>query len=513
MKNYTEISTPKRFFYNGLAASSSSLLLRFCSMLFNVYLSNSAGAETMGLLSLIYSVWSFVLTAGCAGGALASTRLSAESRSLGEDEFISALRCMRYSLISGSLAGCLLFFCSPAFGILLSESRAISSLRILSLSLPFIAMSGSLSGYFDSTDNAYKNSVIRICEQAVRITATVLVLTAFSSGDAEDNCKAIITGGAVAEIFSFFALLLLFKNAKGKSACIGKPSSVNMKKIAAITVPVTISSAARSGLVSIEHMLIPIGLQTFGFTRKESLELFGVVHGMALPVILFCIAIPSAFASLLIPNFAKHNTEKNIAEIRYIASRAYRSAFVFSIGVAGYLVLSAFLLGNILYPGTDSAHYIYVFAPLIPVMYVDSVSDSLLKGMGEQVYSMKINIMDAAISVGLVFFLVPRIGISGYIIAIYASEIFNTCTSFMRVFRLTEMKIPIFRFIISPLIASVITARICAVLYGLFEGHGDKLSAILGGMSFTLIYILLLNISGNVNREEKNYYRQLLTQK
>ncbi len=510
MPNKTKNSSPKRFFYNGLCAASSSLLLRFTGMVFNVFLSNSAGAETMGLLSLIYSVWGFILTAGCAGGALASSRLCASSRSLGENEFISAKRCLFYSLCCGTVVGTLFFISAPLFGKLLSESRTVFSLRILALSLPFISMSGSLSGYFDSTDNAYKNAVVRITEQILKIAVTVLILKNLAGNDPESNCIAIIFGGAFAETLSFLLHFSSFKREERKSKDINLKSSVKFKSIATITLPITASAGFRSGLVSIEHILIPKGLLRFGYTSKESLELFGVVHGMALPVILFCIAIPSAFATLLIPNFTKYHTKKNTEEIKYIALRAYRAAFIFSIGVAGYIVLSSYLLGEILYPGTDSASYIYVFAPLIPVMYVDSVSDSLLKGTGEQLYSMKINILDAAISVLLVFLLVPKIGIIGYVIAVYASETFNTCMSFVRVFRLTNLKIPIFRFLVSPLIAAVVSANLSSFIYKYFYFLDNTPMAVVGGIFFTAIYILILNVSGNVSGEERNYLKRIV---
>ena len=59
-------------------------------------------------------------------------------------------------------------------------------------------------------------------------------------------------------------------------------------------------------------------------------------------------------------------------------------------------------------------------------MYVDAAVDSMLKGMGEQLTSMRINVADALLSVLLIRFLVPHCGISGYLFAIWFSECFNT---------------------------------------------------------------------------------------
>ena len=47
-------------------------------------------------------------------------------------------------------------------------------------------------------------------------------------------------------------------------------------------------------------------------------------------------------------------------------------------------------------------------------MYLDTATDAMMKGLGEQVYSMKINVADAAISVLLIALLIPHFGIGGF---------------------------------------------------------------------------------------------------
>ena len=77
----------------------------------------------------------------------------------------------------------------------------------------------------------------------------------------------------------------------------------------------------------------------------------------------------------------------------------------------------------------DAARYIRLLSPLTVFMYMDTVVDALLKGMGEQVYCMKINILDAAIGLLLVLFLTPVFGTGGYILSLYVCEILNLACS------------------------------------------------------------------------------------
>ena len=51
--------------------------------------------------------------------------------------------------------------------------------------------------------------------------------------------------------------------------------------------------------------------------------------------------------------------------------------------------------------------YIKRLAFLMPIMYLDTVTDGMLRGLGEHVYSMRVNIIDSIISLILVYFLIP----------------------------------------------------------------------------------------------------------
>lgn len=52
-------------------------------------------------------------------------------------------------------------------------------------------------------------------------------------------------------------------------------------------------------------------------------------------------------------------------------------------------------------------------------MYTDMVTDGCLKGLGEHLASMSYNILDALCGVVLVWFLLPKFGLNGYIGVLY----------------------------------------------------------------------------------------------
>ena len=98
-------------------------------------------------------------------------------------------------------------------------------------------------------------------------------------------------------------------------------------------------------------------------------------------------------------------------------------------------------------------------------MYLDHVTDSILKGIGEQVFSMWVNISDSLLSVILGWFLIPRLGIMGYAIVIVIMEGYNFLLSFSRLRSRIKCRIEVCRCIAVPLVASLISAYTTRALF------------------------------------------------
>ena len=75
-------------------------------------------------------------------------------------------------------------------------------------------------------------------------------------------------------------------------------------------------------------------------------------------------------------------------------------------------------------------------------MYPDTIIDSMLKGLNKQFEVMICNILDLLIMIGVLYFLLPTFGITGYLLAIIISEVFNFCISFFQLHRATGFKMP-----------------------------------------------------------------------
>ena len=207
------------FLKNAAILTITALILRTLGIFFRIYMSNTIGAEGMGLYQLIFSV--YVLAAAFAAGGISTavTRLCADELACGSKK--STIKILHKALIlTGivSLASMLLvFFGADAIaGFFLKDMRAAPALRILCPSLPFMGVSSCLRGYFIARRKTGNPSAAQIFEQLVRIGVVMLLLTQWAGKGVTWACAAVLLGDTVAEICSCGYMYIGFLRDKGR---------------------------------------------------------------------------------------------------------------------------------------------------------------------------------------------------------------------------------------------------------------------------------------------------------
>ncbi len=510
----------KRFFLNALLLGATSIFMRSIAVIFNAYVSGKIGAEGMGLYSLITSVYGFAVTLATSGVSLAVMRLVSEE--LGKQNRAGVLnamkKCVGYALIFGISSFAVLFFGAEFISCrILQDERTYLSLRVLSAALPFIALSNVFSGYFNAVRRVYKSASAGMAEQFIKISLTVGFLRALLPKGMEYGALALVLGTAVSEALSFFYLLIFYIFDKKKHLKTRKASKdPSMKnRMLNISLPIALSSYLRSGLVTIQHILIPAGLRKHGSDYASALASYGTIHGMVFPLILFPSAVCTTFSGLIVPELselaASYGEIHQNRHICYIVRRALSLALLFGIGTAGILLCFADPLGILVYKSAEAAKYIRVFAPLVPIMYLDTTVDGMLKGLGQQLHSMFYNIIDASISVFLVWSLMPKVGILGYVICVFVTEIINLAFSLTRLLTVTGAKLPIPKAVLCPILCIAGAASLSMIALTLLSFPlGNAGFTILGIFLAVVFYVMLLRTMGGLSSEDSRWFRSIL---
>lgn len=510
------MSETRRFLRSAALLAAVNILIRFASVSFNAYVSAKIGAEGMGLLTLVMSVYGMSVTVATSGIHLAAVRLTAEAQSAAErggdhGRLRAVVRgCAGYSLLFGVFASVSLFALSEPIGrALLGDARTIPSLRALSFSLPAISLSSALSGYFTGVRRVSRNAAVTLLEQFVKITLSGAALFLLAPAGVEYACLAVVGGAAFAEGASLVTAWLLYLLDRRRFRA---PAGREFRRVFGAAFPVAAGAYARQGLLTAEHLAIPWGLRRYGGSASDALASFGVLHGMVYPLIFFPSSVLGAFSSLLVPEFARAHERGEAERIRSVAARVMRTSLLFSVGVAGIFLSFAYEIGTGVYPGTDAAAHIAVLAPLIPVMYLDSSVDSILKGLGEQLYCMKVNIADSVLCLALVALLLPRFGLRGYFWVQYACELFNASLSICRLLSVTGLRPDVFRWAFKPTLAVILATSAVHFLSAYAAvpllGAGGSPSARIAAAA--VLYLLLAAALGAIGRDDVRWVSAVL---
>ena len=507
----------KKLLYNTLLLTGASMFMRAVAVSFQVYLAGVIGPAGIGLFQLIVSVQMLTLTLAISGIRFATTRLVSEELGRNQPGTVSRVmgRCVVHALTFGTLAGTALFLGADWIGSSwIGDSRTILSLRILSLSLPLVALSASISGYFTAVQRVIKSATVQVGEHITRVAVVVFLLTVYPPEGLEMACALVVIGGVMAEILSAGILFCLYLHDKRQLSKRGREiSGQNLtRRLLGISMPLAVSSYVRSALNTLQHMLVPRGLRRSGATEEEALASYGVVHGMALPVILFPSALFYAVAELMVPELTAAQVAGNQERISYLVSKLLRLALICSIGLTGLFLAFSLELGQAIYPGTPGVGpYIRVLALLMPIMFLDAITDGMLKGLGQQVYSMGVNIVDSFLSVLLVYLLLPIFAVQGYIFMIYFTECFNFFLSLRRIAKITTIRLTLGD-VLKPLCSifgAVHLAPLLLRMLGLPLG-ASVFTLVLHFLLAGLLYTALLFALGCVTRQDLRWAKRLV---
>lgn len=367
-----------------------------------------------------------------------------------------------------------------------------------------MSIASAINGYFTAVRRVIKSASSQIVEQFFKIMITAYFLSLFLPRGLEYACLALILGSLFSEIISFIYLYILYLWDRRKLRITKEPITKDLKvysrKIFRISIPIAITSYIRSGLSTLKHLLIPIRLEKSGISCEVALSQYGIVNGIALPMLLFPGVITSSFSGILIPEFSRYLAKNDFKRMNEVITRIFKFTMLFSFLITGIFLCFSKDISLIIYDNIEIAHYVTVLAPLIIFMYIDTIIDSILKGLDEQVGVMKCNILDLFVSITFIYFLLPIFGAYGYIIVLYISEILNFSISLMQLLRKTKFKYHFLAWIIKPAICMLLTIQAFTLWKRNVITQASSLVIII--IAFIIFYFFLLLLISGISKKD-----------
>lgn len=417
----------KVYLQNAMLLTASGLVLRMLGMGFRVVLSAYLGGEGMGLYQLILAVYMVFVSLATAGMNVAATRLAAQSLARGQEMAATLRGLCTAALAFGTVAMVAqALLAGPAAHSLLHDARAETALRVLAPSLPFMAVSGALRGCFLAARRVTPNVVTQLIEQLVRMAVAVAGLRVMAQWGAGYGCAAVLLGNTVSEGVSC-CLMLLFAARTPEFARRGQEPlhPYTRRELYEIVLPVTGSRLLGSGLQAVESSLIPLTLSLYTGSRAVAMTQYGNFKGMALPLLFFPFSVLSALSGLLMPEITRAHTRGDGAGTRRLIGTMLKLTGFFSLAAGACFVAFGPQLAQIVYRDAEVGRYVQVLGFVAPFMYLESMVDGVLKGLGEQLATFRYSLADSLLRIAAIVVLLPRYGIMAFLGIMIVSNLFT----------------------------------------------------------------------------------------
>ncbi|MBQ9859879.1 MAG: polysaccharide biosynthesis protein [Clostridia bacterium] len=485
----------KVFVKNTAIMTGCSLLLRSLGIVFRIFISNRVGAEGMGLYQLVFSVYVLGTTFATSGLHTAVTRLAAEKLAYGD--YGAVRRLLRVAtlccLLVGGISALLLYGGAPLIGNWVGDARTIPAIAVSGVALPFIGVSGTLKGYFTARRRAWPPCLSQIAEQIVRIGGILLMLHTLWDGSLTQACLIIIVGDALSETVACLLLVIAYRQDSRQLKPTVSPRADRqglLRPLLHIAVPITAGRYLSTALRTVESLLVPARLTLFTLSNALALQQFGAVKGMALPLIFFPSALLMTVSGLLIPELSDAHALGMQKQVTRLVERALHITLLGAVAIGGLFTALGREWGVLLYNDPLVGLLLCILGPLTPVMYLDSVVTGMLKGLGEQVHSLWYSVADSVVRIVLIWFLLPRYGLTGFLFVMLVSNFLTCLLGTHRLLFVSHTRFHWWKWVLGPCIsaaAAIAVCRFCAVL-----SMGEWPKAILTALTLLFLYVVFL---------------------
>ena len=422
------------FLSGTLILTVTGILSRIIGFFYRIFLSQQIGEEGMGIYQLLAPVMALSFSLTCAGIQTSISKYTASY--IAQNKHRSALRV----LVTGSFLSMLLSITVTVFlyqnaarisESFLMELRCEPLVRIYALSLPFACIHSCINGYYYGLKKSMIPSVSQLVEQLTRVGSVYAIYTYSEYMHAEPSIAVTMLGILIGEICSGVLSVIALYIHLGK---LGQAKLLDPLRgfssyfhhafeLMRMAVPLTANRLVLNFLQSVEAVQIPGRLVLHGMSKSTALANYGVLTGMTYPLILFPCAITSSVSVLLLPYISEAGAKGNFRKIRLAIKRSILACLLIGSFFCVLFLFFGPFLGEFLFHSKLAGTYIQILSIACPLLYLGGILTSILHGLGKAFPAFCFNTCARVLRLCFVLFLIPRIGMFGYLLGIFVSEL------------------------------------------------------------------------------------------
>jgi len=411
-----------------LLLTAAGFLSRFIGFFYRIYLSRVFGEEGMGIYQLIHpiSALTFSLTAA-ALQTVVSKFVAAQTTP--SHKYKPLFLCAGISLPLSVLTSVLLFFgASPIATYYLAEPRTEILIQLLSFTVPFSAAHACINGFFYGIQRASVPAGTQFLEQICRVGSVYLLSAYLHTCGQTPNLSVIVIGLIVGEAAGLMGAVFSFKKVCKKDSPFHdeSPSPVTYRALLSMIIPLMANRVFLNTLQSLEAVSLPARLQAYGYDRSTSLRVYGVLTGMAFPLIFFPNALTGSVSVVLLPNISENMAKNRKREVKKTITQTIQYCSILGFFCMGIFLFFGRAIGIYAFQSELAGYFISELSFLCPFLYLNSTLSGILQGLGKAGALFFCNITALLIRLLMIYTAVPIFGMQGYLWGVLISQILLT---------------------------------------------------------------------------------------
>ncbi len=445
-----------------LILTIAGFITRFVGFFYRIFLSNTMGAELLGIYQLIFPVYAICYTIYATGIQTSISRMVAAE--LGRKNPKNINKILRIGLlISISLALILTLLVYKYADIIairfLMEERSITSLRILAVVFPFCGVTACINGYYYGLKKAGVPATTQLLEQVIRVIVVYIIAIYAGGGETKVTLQLAVFGLVIGEVASCIYNLcsMWISRSPNEMLLYGPDPDAKtdsrkqiIRNMMSLSVPLSMNRLLLSILHSVEAVLIPAMLKRYGLSTEEALATFGILTGMSIPFIMFPTALTNALAVLILPTISEAQATQNDHLIGKTTAIAIKYSIIIGIISTGLFIIFGKDLGNTVFHNEQAGSYLMILAWLCPFIYLTTTLSSVINGLGKAHVTFTNSIISSVGKIILVALLIPSYGIKGYLISLLIGQFIVTALDTYAVIRNVHFSLSMTDSIVKP---------------------------------------------------------------
>lgn len=501
----------KSFVSAAIILIAAGFIARLFGFVYRIYLSNIIGAEGMGLYQLVFPVYAGIVLTITAGISISVSKMVAEQKAGKNTANLHRITVSALLLVVsiGTAVSLFIFFNAGRISSgLLGDARTKEALVLIAPCIPAVVAASALKGYFYGIQRVMPTALSQIAEQAVKIGFLILMAGEIAKKDVGYACAVATLSTALGEIANMLFLVAAYA-VKRKYAPLkrsGRPLRKRsiMAALLKASLPISGNRLVISAMSAAELIMIPAMLASGGLVYKSSMEIFGRLTGMALPLIMFPSLVTNSLATTLVPAISEAVSLKNFRSVNYRISKSIQASFILGVIFNALFINYPNEIGALLYRHENIGDLLYLLSFSCVFIYLQQTLTGVLNGLGRQGMLLRNTVIGSLLRIAVVLFLVPVYGVRSYAWGLSAGYLLTSILDLSVINRTTGLVFNLRDWLLKPGFVGIVMVLSGKYIYHFFTifQYGETVTAVLAIVAYGAIACILMMFTGAIGLKE-----------